>query len=63
LSTPSGRWFGRRCHRIPGETIHGYFRQWTKNEELVENIRAMIQVTMIRLMLHRLCRPARPQKR
>jgi putative transposase len=32
-------------------------------EELVENSQAMIQIGMIRLMLKRLCRPAKPQKR
>jgi len=32
-------------------------------EELVENSEAMIQIAMIRLMLQRLCRPAKPQKR
>ena len=32
-------------------------------EELVENSEAMIQIAMIRLMLHRLCCPAKPQKR
>jgi len=32
-------------------------------EELTENSEAMIQIAMIRLMLQRLCRPARPQRR
>lgn len=32
-------------------------------EELVENSEAMIQIAMIRLMLHRLCCPAELQKR
>jgi putative transposase len=33
------------------------------DEELVENSEAMIQLAMIRLMLRRLCRPAKPQRR
>ena len=42
----------------------GHSRRLSKDyEELVENSEAMIQISMIRLMLHRLCRPARPQKR
>lgn len=32
-------------------------------EELVENSEAMVQIAMIRLMLQRLCRPAKPQRR
>jgi putative transposase len=42
----------------------GHSRRLSKDyEELVENSEAMIQITMIRLMLQRLCRPVRPQKR
>lgn len=32
-------------------------------EELLENSEAMIQIAMIRLMLQRLCRTTKPQKR
>ena len=42
----------------------GHSRRLSKDyEELVENSEAMIQIAMIRLMLHRLCRPAPRQKR
>lgn len=42
----------------------GRSRRLSKDyEELVENSEAMIQIAMIRLMLHRLCRPAPRQKR
>lgn len=42
----------------------GHSRRLSKDyEELVENSEAMIQIAMIRLMLQRLCRPVKPQKR
>lgn len=42
----------------------GHSRRLSKDyEELVENSEAMIQIAMIRLMLQRLCRPAKPQQR
>ena len=42
----------------------GHCRRLSKDyEELVENSEAMIQIAMIRLMLQRLCRPAKPQTR
>jgi putative transposase len=42
----------------------GHSRRLSKDyEELVENSEAMIQIAMIRLMLHRICRPAPRQKR
>ena len=42
----------------------GHTRRLSKDyEELVENSEAMIQIAMIRLMLQRLCRPAKPQSR
>lgn len=42
----------------------GHSRRLSKDyEELVENSEAMIQITMIRLMLQRLCRKPTPQKR
>lgn len=42
----------------------GHSRRLSKDyEELVENGEAMIQIAMIRLMLHRLCRKPAPQKR
>ena len=41
-----------------------HYRRLSKHyEELVENSEAMIHIAMIQLMLHRLCRPARPQNR
>ncbi len=42
----------------------GLARRLSKDyEELPENSEAMIQIRMIRLMLQRLCRPPKPQKR
>jgi putative transposase len=42
----------------------GHCRRLSKDyEEFIENSEAMIQIGMIRLMLQRLCRPAKPQKR
>jgi putative transposase len=42
----------------------GHARRLSKDyEELVEHSEAMIQIAMIRLMLQRLYRPAKPQKR
>jgi putative transposase len=42
----------------------GHSRRLSKDyEELVENSEAMIQIAMIRLMLQRLYRPAKPQNR
>ena len=42
----------------------GHSRRLSKDyEELVENSEAMIQIAMMRLMLQRLCRPPKPQKR
>lgn len=42
----------------------GRYRRLSKDyEELCENSEAMIQIAMIQLMLHRLCRPPCPQKR
>jgi putative transposase len=42
----------------------GHYRRLSKDyEELCENSEAMIQIAMIQLMLHRLCRPTCPQKR
>src|SRR3990172_10526513 len=42
----------------------GHSRRLSKNyEELVENSEAMVQIAMIRLMLQRICRPSKPQKR
>lgn len=42
----------------------GHYRRLSKDyEELIENSEAMIQIAMIQLMLHRLCRPPMPQKR
>jgi len=42
----------------------GHYRRLSKDyEELLENSEAMIQIAMIQLMLHRLCRPAEPQHR
>lgn len=41
-----------------------HYRRLSKDyEELVENSEAMIQISMIQLMLHRLCRPRTKQKR
>jgi putative transposase len=40
-----------------------HYRRLSKDyEELVENSEAMIQIAMIQLMLHRLCRPTTKQK-
>jgi putative transposase len=44
-------WLGR-CRRLSKDY-----------EELVENSEAMIQIAMIQLMLHKLCRTPKPQKR
>ncbi len=42
----------------------GHSRRLSKDyEELVENSEGFIQIAMIRLMLHRLCRKRVPQKR
>jgi putative transposase len=42
----------------------GHCRRLSKDyEELIENSEAMIQIAMIQLMIHRLCRPPKPQKR
>jgi len=42
----------------------GLYRRLSKDyEELIENSEAMVQIAMIQLMLHRLCRPTKPQKR
>ena len=42
----------------------GHARRLSKDyEELVENSEAMIQIAMIQIMLHRLCRPPTPQNR
>jgi len=42
----------------------GHSRRLSKDyEELVENSEAMVQIAMIRLMLQRICRPSKPQKR
>jgi putative transposase len=42
----------------------GHYRRLSKDyEELPENSEAMVQIAMIQLMLHRLCRPAIPQER
>ncbi len=42
----------------------GHARRLSKDyEELVENSEAMIQIAMIQLMLHKLCRPLIPQNR
>ena len=42
----------------------GHSRRLSKDyEELTENSEAMIQIAMIQLMLHRVCRPAKPQNR
>jgi len=42
----------------------GHSRRLSKDyEELVENSEAMVQISMIRLMLQRICRPAKPQQR
>jgi putative transposase len=42
----------------------GHSRRLSKDyEELVENSEAMIQISMIRLMLQRLCRPTPTQRR
>ena len=42
----------------------GHYRRLGKDyEELLENSEAMIEIAMIQLMLHRLCRPAIPQER
>jgi putative transposase len=41
----------------------GHYRRLSKDyEEHTENSEAMIQIAMIQLMLHRLCRPARRQR-
>lgn len=42
----------------------GRSRRLSKDyEELTDNSEAMLQIAMIRLMLHRLCRPPQPQRR
>ena len=42
----------------------GHARRLSKDyEELVENSEAMIQIAMIQIMLHRLCRPPTSQNR
>ena len=42
----------------------GHYRRLGKDyEELLENSEAMIEIAMIQLMLHRLCRPPIPQQR
>jgi putative transposase len=42
----------------------GHYRRLSKDyEELLENSEAMIEIAMIQLMLHRLCRPTIPQER
>ena len=42
----------------------GHYRRLSKDyEELIENSEAMLEIAMIQLMLHRLCRPPARQKR
>jgi putative transposase len=42
----------------------GHYRRLSKDyEELIEHSEAMIQIAMIQLMLHRLCRQPPPQNR
>jgi putative transposase len=42
----------------------GHYRRLSKDyEELLENSEAMLEIALIQLMLHRLCRPAIPQER